>query len=140
MTRNHRNGRARFDLYAPLCKGGSREFVQLSVLLKEARARSPAHGQHTEVDWHLTVRNRARVALNEEVNAYQARVYTERTGMNALYLQAPETAAARGLQQSCRVFPGITLVGCRTELGVKQRPVLRGVGRTRRQQHDAQAI
>ena len=105
MTHNHRNARALFDFYAPLCKCGSREFVQLSVLLKEARARFPAHGPSTEVDWHLTISNNARVTLNEEVNAYQARVYTERTGMNVLYLQAPETAAARGLQQSFRVFP-----------------------------------
>lgn len=47
LTRNHRNDRALFDVYAPLCKGGSREFVQLSVVLKEAREICPAHGPST---------------------------------------------------------------------------------------------
>ena len=86
---------------------------------------SHAHGPSTEVDWLLTINIKARVTLNEEVNAYQARVYTERMGMNALYLQALDIAAARGLQQSFRVFPGLTLVGCKTELGVNTACVTR---------------
>ena len=41
MTHNHRNDRALFDFYAPLCKGGPRELVQLSVFAQGGQCKMP---------------------------------------------------------------------------------------------------
>jgi hypothetical protein len=92
------------------------EHTPLPVLLAEARRRFPAQGSNHEMDWHLCISNKARMAINAEVNDFQAARYEAQTGLSAMVLEPPETSK---LQQRIRLFPGLVLVGNATEDGLK---------------------
>jgi hypothetical protein len=113
---NRRSDPELFGFYAPICKGGAREHESLQNLLQEARARFPASGCDVSIKWHLCISNKARIALNKRVNEFEARQYQRLTGEAAELLEAPPNSE---LQQDILMFPGLRLVGSRTEEGVK---------------------
>jgi hypothetical protein len=116
LTTNRRSDAELFDFYSPICRGGAREHAPIQELLAEARLRFPLVGSSEEVDWHLCVSNKARIAINRQVNEHQAACYEATTGLPALVLDPPEKS---NLQQEIRLFPGLVLVGNATEDGVK---------------------
>jgi hypothetical protein len=116
LTTNRRSDAELFDFYAPICRGGALEHTPLADLLQAARERFPPRGHAQEVDWHLCISNKARMAINAEANDFQAARYEAQTGLPAIVLEPPETSK---LQQRIRLFPGLVLVGNATEDGVK---------------------
>ena len=116
LTVNRRSDSELFDFYAPICRGGAREHEPLSSLLQDAHRRFPVRGSDLDVRWHLTLSNRARVELNRRINEHEAQQYAQNTGETAEFLQGPPD---NELQQGFYIFPGLRLVGSKTEEGVK---------------------
>jgi hypothetical protein len=116
LTVNRRSDSELFDFYAPICRGGAREHEPLSSLLQDARERFPVRGSDLDVRWHLTLSNRARVELNRRINEHEARQYAKDVGETAEFLPGPPDSE---LQQGFHIFPGLRLVGSKTEEGVK---------------------
>jgi hypothetical protein len=116
LTVNRRSDSELFDFYAPICRGGSKEHEPLSSLVEDARGRFPVKSSDLDVKWHLTISNRARIELNRRVNEHEAQQYSNRTGETAEFLPGP---ADSELQQGFYLFPGLRLVGSKTEEGVK---------------------
>eukprot|EP00973_Karenia_brevis_P066064 9182581-Karenia_brevis.AAC.1 len=54
--------------------------------------------------------------LNKRINEHEAQQYAEGTGETAEFLQGPPESE---LQQGFYIFPGLRLVGSKTEEGVK---------------------
>ncbi len=73
-------------------------------------------GSSDEVEWHLTISNAARKAVNQQVNEHQAACYEAATGLPAILLEPPEK---NKLQQEFRLFPALLLVATAPEDGVK---------------------
>ena len=117
LTVNRRSDSELFDFYAPICRGGAREHEPLSSLLQDAHERFPARGSDLDVRWHLTISNKARVDLNRRINEHEASQYAEHAGEAAEFLPGPPESE---LQQGFYIFPGLRLVGSKTEEGVKE--------------------
>ena len=116
LTVNRRSDSELFNFYAPICRGGAREHEPLSSLLQDARGRFPLRGCDLDVRWHLTISNKARVDLNRRINEHEAQQYAQRSGETAEFLPGPSDSE---LQQGFYLFPGLRLVGSKTETGVK---------------------